>query len=145
MTLKSLFRLGWHFVKRILCRAFGLRQGLSRFQKNYFSAGLLPLTKQDRDILSAGGRCIQCGSCDLHFQGYRLVSRSQFRGPSDLASSFSRSLPDFDLLTGLLRNLEKGDLEALEKICPVRVPFRDLAALAVREGTRLNEAKNRSA
>jgi succinate dehydrogenase/fumarate reductase-like Fe-S protein len=126
VTLGSLLRLGWHFWKRLVGRLFDRRPGLARFEENYAADRLQALTAEESDALASFSRCTACGMCDATFTAYDRASRTEFRGPSDLPLAYTRNLPDLDAARAFVSHLEKGDLEALEQVCPARVPFRRL-------------------
>ncbi|MFW5920575.1 MAG: hypothetical protein ACOCUS_01955 [Polyangiales bacterium] len=139
MTPGSFVRLGWYFVRQLVGRLFGGGRGLERFEEAYCrDEHLLPVSREDRESLHALSRCIACGMCDARFEAWGEVDRSEFRGPSDLPLSSTRSLPDYDALARYLTELRKGDLERLERVCPVRVPFRRLADFAERRAAALS-------
>lgn len=138
MTPGSIVRLGWYFVKRLVVRLFGRAEGLPRFRASYFVEDrLLPLDVAEREVLAGASRCIACGACDAAFDAYDRVARTELRGPSDLPLACSRSLPDYDTLGKLVAHLRKGDLAALERVCPVSVPFRKLADVVERRALAL--------
>lgn len=137
MTLGSFFRFGYYFVRQLVLRAVGRAPGLRVFEENYANDRLLPMSTDEREILPSFSRCIACGMCDAAFTGYARVTRSEFRGPSDLPLSYSRNPPDFDGLRKYVRNLKEGDLEALERVCPAKVPFRRLVVFVESQAQRL--------
>lgn len=129
----SFVRLGWYFGRQLLLRLLRPADGLARFERAYCREDrLLPVSKEDRQALHALSGCIACGMCDARFGAWGSVSRGKLRAVSDLPLSYTRSLPDFDALGPTLVELRRGDLERLEQVCPVRVPFRQLAELAER-------------
>ncbi len=126
MSLGSFLRLGLLFLKRLFVRLVLRPSGLRRFEENYFREDrLLPVAEVPRARFAAFSACIACGMCDAVFDAE--VDRTVFPGPSYLPLSFSRNLPDYDALGPYLTELRKGDLVALERVCPTRVPFRQLA------------------
>lgn len=137
MTLGSFLRFGYYFVRQLFLRAIGRAPGLKAFQENYANDRLLPFSMDEREILPSFSRCVACGMCDAAFSGYARVSRSEFRGPSDLPLSYSRNPPDFDGLRKYVRNLKEGDLEALERVCPAKVPFRRLVVFVESQAEKL--------
>jgi succinate dehydrogenase/fumarate reductase-like Fe-S protein len=126
VTLGSLIRLGWHFVKRLMERLFDRRPGLARFEEYYAEDRLRSLSAEESEALASFSRCTACGMCDATFSAYDRASRSELRGPSDLPLAYTRNLPDLDAARTFVAHLEKGDLEALEAVCPARIPFRRL-------------------
>ena len=143
MTPGSFVRLGWYFVRQLLARLARPANGLARFEQAYCREDrLLPVSAEDREALLALSGCIACGMCDARFSAWSDVDRGALRGPSDLPLSYTRSLPDYDALARYLSELRKGDLERLERVCPVRVPFRRLADFAERRAAALTEARS---
>lgn len=139
MRVGSFLRLGMYFGARLIVRAFRPDDGLARFASNYFGGdGLLPVPERDAPADFSG--CIACGMCDAAFV-YDGVAREHFDGPSDLPLSYSRSLPDYDALERYLAELDKGDVGALERVCPSRVPLRRLHEMARRRGQELRDAR----
>lgn len=138
MTFGSFVRLGYYFFRQLLLRAIGRSRGIDAFTANYCAEDrLLPVASEDRQVLASFSRCIACGMCDAYFSAYGRVDRSQFRGPSELPLSHSRSLPDYDALHRYLAALGEGDMVLLERVCPTGVPFRRLAAFAERQAAAL--------
>lgn len=136
----SFFWLGWLFAKRLIGRAFLPRRGLARFLESYGPEGLFPLEPEEKDVVASLSRCTACGACDARFDAYDRIARTTLRSPSELVLAASRSLPDWDALAAPIAELEKGDLAALEAVCPARVPFARVARVAkeraLRQGTR---------
>jgi hypothetical protein len=75
-----------------------------------------------------------CGACDVAFP-YDSVARPAFRGPSD-AIAYGRALSDHGALGEFVKNLHRGDLEKLEHVCPVSIPFVALADVLARRAER---------
>lgn len=140
VTLGSLVRLGYYFFRQLLRRITARKSGLVQFEENYGADRLLPLTVEDREQLPSFSGCIACGMCDAVFDAYDRTARSEFRGPSDLPLAYTRNLPDYDALPTYVSNLRKGDLEALERVCPARIPFRRLALFVERRAAELGAA-----
>ena len=140
MTLGSLVRLGYFFFRQLLRRFTARQSGLAQFEENYDEDRLRPLTAEDREQLPSFSGCIACGMCDATFDAYARTARCDFGGPSELPLAYTRSLPDYDALPTYLAQLRKGDLEALERVCPARIPFRRLAVFAERRATELGAA-----
>lgn len=139
MRVGSFLRLGMYFGARLLIRAVRRDDGLARFAENYFRGdGLLPVAEDDAPASFSG--CIACGMCDAAFV-YDGVAREHFSGPSDLPLSYTRSLPDYDALERYLGELDKGDLLALERVCPSRVPLRRLADVSRERGEALRRGR----
>lgn len=137
MTVGSFVRFGWYFARQILLRMLGRRRGLAAFREAYGGDRLLPLGADDRRALPSFSGCIACGMCDATFDAYPRVARAELRGPSDLPLAYSRNLPDYDALPAFLDQLDKGDLERLERVCPGHVPFRALSEFARSQADQL--------
>lgn len=141
MSLVSLVRLGWYFARRLLARLVFPQRGLLRFQASYARDGLFALDSEEQRAIASMSRCIACGICDAHFGSYDAVSRIALRGPSDLVLSQSRSLPDWDALALPLAQLERGELETIERLCPVQIPIAQIAAVAKKRALALQSAR----
>jgi len=128
MTIGAILRLAYYFFKRLIVRALVRSDGVARFQANYGVERLLPLSPTHRASLAKFSGCLACGLCDATFTEYERASRADFRGPSDLPLSYSRSLPEYDALDPYLAQIRRGDLAALEAVCPAGIPFRALVA-----------------
>lgn len=141
MSPSSLIRLGWYFVRRTLARLFLSQRGLLRFRAQYEPEGLFALEPDEKKAVAALSRCIACGACDAHFTAYDQIARTTLRAPSDLVLAQARSLPDWDALVAPLAQLERGDLTRLEKVCPARVPFVEIARIARKRAEALRETR----
>ncbi len=109
-----------HFIKRPFRWRYS---GRERFLKNYRTEGLIPLSVLDRDWLDSFSQCLNCGLCDLVCPALRTVERRKFPGPSYLATTLTRSTPDFpfvDLNFSLCQ-----DCEQCQSVCPNRVPIKE--------------------
>ncbi len=145
MTLGSLVRLGYFFFRQLLRRVTSRKSGLLQFGENYDADRLRPMTSEDRAQLPSFSGCIACGMCDAVFDAYDRTARGEFRGPSDLPLAYTRNLPDYDALPTFVKHLRKGDLEALERVCPARIPFRRLAVFVDRRAAELGAAPSLAA
>ncbi len=90
-------------------------------------------------VLATLARCTMCGACDAAFP-YHNVARPAFRGPSD-AIAYGRALAEHGALVEFVKNLRRGDLEKLERVCPVSIPFVALADVLERRAERLAPAE----
>jgi succinate dehydrogenase/fumarate reductase-like Fe-S protein len=115
--LRTLWRLAWH--RQI--------DGLAHFRDNYDEDGLTPLTEDDRGQMRNFGRCIACGRCDRGDAERILASRGEYRGTMGLVLAASRSMPDYRAAARGFAHLSEADLEAKERLCPTRVPLRQIA------------------
>lgn len=130
MSPGSLVRLGWYFVARLALRLVRREDGLRRFRATFDPEGLTPVTSAEREALLGASRCVACGRCDAAFDAWSRVERSVFRGPSELPRAIATGLPDVPRARRWLTQLERGDIAALERVCPTGVPFVALAAHA---------------
>lgn len=145
MSPVSFVRLGWYFARRLLARLLLPQRGLLRFEASYGREGLFALDRSEKDAVAAMSGCIACGVCDAHFTAYPQIARTALRGPSDLVLSQSRSLPDWDALVTPLAQLERGDLAAIERLCPVQIPLARIAEVAKKRAAALSIAPERDA
>ena len=145
MSPVSLVRLGWYFARRLLARLLWPQRGLLRFRASYEREGLFALEREEQQAVAAMSRCIACGICDAHFGAYERISRTALRGPSDLVLSQSRSLPDWEALAVPLAQLERGDLETIERLCPARIPLARIAGVAKKRALALQAQSERGA
>jgi hypothetical protein len=90
------------------------------------------LSEADLAVLATLGRCTACRACDVAFDGYAAAARPVFRGPSELVVGYVRSASEHAAARGYLESLQRGDLEALSRICPVQISFVALADLVGR-------------
>jgi hypothetical protein len=115
--LRTLWRLAWH--PNI--------DGLARFRENYAADGLTPLSELERNQMRQFGRCIACGRCERGDAERILAARGQFRGTMSLVLAASRSMPDYRAAARGFAHLSEAELEAKERLCPTRVPLRQIA------------------
>lgn len=81
-------------------------------------------------------RCIGCGLCNATFDAYGRADRTEFWRPSTLALSIGRSDAAILRAREYFASLERGDVELLDRSCPVGVPFKRVAAEARRLAER---------
>jgi succinate dehydrogenase/fumarate reductase-like Fe-S protein len=81
-------------------------------------------------------RCVGCGLCNAVFDAYARADRTEFWRPSTLALSIGRSDRAIGRAKEYFASLERGDVELLERSCPVGVPFGRVAAEAKRLAER---------
>ena len=93
--------------------------------RTYEPDHLFPLTAEERALLPAMSRCINCGLCAL--AGGRL-------GTVPLPVLASTYLRDYPELPGAVTDLEGAlpDFAAAEAACPTGVPLRSVARMVVR-------------
>jgi hypothetical protein len=110
----------------------GSRDGASAAERLYQPEHYLPLTAEERALMPAMSRCINCGICAL------VAGRHGRAYLPDLSSAYLRPLP---LLARAGEDLEPSpeapaaDLEAAAAACPVGVPLPAVAAIVRRLAT----------
>jgi ferredoxin len=130
--VSSLSRLALAFARHQARRwsGRGSRDGASAAERLYRPEHYLALTAEERALLPAMSRCINCGICAL------VAGRSGRAYLPDLASAYLRPLP---LLPRVREDVEaaagdapQADLEAAAAACPVGVPLPAVAAIVRR-------------
>lgn len=104
------------------------RSGKERFLRNYAVEGNLPTSAEDLRALRGASRCIHCGLCDAHDPSLSKLPRAVTDGPSALPVALSRAMPDLPHARPVLPLLEDAALAEGERVCPTRVPLREIAA-----------------
>ncbi len=123
---KSFLALAWAFNRRQARRLFlGRRDdgGEARFLLNFAEEGMAPLTADEGRTVLALSNCIYCGLCEA-------VCPS----PVDRWPAYTRAL---DLAADAAQDIPAScPAECLEcaKICPTRVPLKDIPAFVRRGG-----------
>ena len=127
--LHGLVLLAWAFVAMLFGRLFGLRRkGVKAFRENFDAEGLFALTREQSANLATFSRCIACGRCDQG-DGERITaSRGAYPGTMALMLASSRSMPDFAAAAAALKFVTDAELAEKERLCPVGVPMRKVAA-----------------
>lgn len=115
--IRTLWRLTWH--RHV--------DGLAQFRDNYAEDGLTALSDRDRQAMRRFGRCIACGRCNRGDGPRILASNGEFRGTMGLVLAASRSMPDYRAAALGFSHLSPEALEQKERLCPTRVPLRELA------------------
>lgn len=141
MRVVAFLRLGFYFARCLWARLVAPPRGLLRFRQAYEGERLYALAEDEREAVAALSKCIACGLCDVHFGHYPRVARVALRGPSDFVLGYTRPLPDWDALVEPLAQLERGDLERIERLCPAQVPFERVARTARRRAVQLRAAR----
>lgn len=126
--IKALILLAFALLRTLWRRALHRHvDGLARFRDNYAEDGLTSLSELERAQMRHFGRCIACGRCDRGDAPRVLASNGSFRGTMGLVLAASRSMPDFRAAARGFAHLTEAELEAKERLCPTRVPLRQLA------------------
>ena len=127
----SLLNLAFRFNVHLVKKPFAADKGMNRFLDQYGPEHLLPLSAEARRLLPGLESCINCGMCDTVCARFDAATRHLFNGPSELATSLTRSLPDYDAIGGHLDAWEGcGTCRECEAICPMGVPLRELLGFA---------------
>lgn len=127
--IKAWFLLGLALLKTLLLRAVSRKgDGIAKFRENYDADGLPPVTPEERRGFAAFERCVACGLCDRGESGRMARSGGAYRGVMALVIAGSRSMPEFRAAAYGFRFVPDEVLAEKEGICPVRIPFRRVAA-----------------
>jgi hypothetical protein len=117
-----------HQVRRWTGR--GSRGGASAAERLYDPEHYVALTPEERELMPAMSRCINCGICAM------VAGRLGSVYLPDLASAYLRPLPKLPLARADLEpdgpGAAQSDLEAAAAACPVGVPLPALAAIVRR-------------
>jgi hypothetical protein len=117
-----------HQVRRWTGR--GSRGGASAAERMYRPEHYVALTPEERELLPAMSRCINCGICAM------VAGRLGRTYLPDLASAYLRPLHQLPLVKVDLEAAAPGaplaDLEAAAAACPVGVPLPAVAAIVRR-------------
>jgi hypothetical protein len=113
-----------HQVRRWTGR--GSRGGAVAAQKVYTPEHYLALTAEERELMPAMSRCINCGICAM------VAGRLAGAYLPDLASAYLRPLPQLPGVKSDFEGSPTPDLEAAAAACPVGVPLPALAVLVAR-------------
>jgi hypothetical protein len=123
----ALVVLAWSLVKVFVSRLFGRKTGLLLFHENYDADGLPSLDPSEREQVATFSRCIACGRCDVGESERIARSGGQYSGLMSIVLASSRSMPDYDAASRSLGHVPDSVLAEKETICPVGVPFVELA------------------
>jgi hypothetical protein len=127
--VKALFLLGLALLKTLLLRIVSRRQdGIAAFRENYDADGLPPVTADERNAIYSFQRCVACGICDRGEAARIARSGGAYRGVMALVVAGSRSMPEFRAAAYGFQFVPDDVLAEKERICPVRIPFRQVAA-----------------
>jgi hypothetical protein len=120
-----------HQLRRWTGRGSG--SGAAAVRHLYAPEHYLALTAEERDLMPAMSRCINCGICAL------VAGRLGQAYLPDLASAYLRPLPQLPRVKADLEASPGGDapadLVAVDGACPVGVSLSALAALVSRLAT----------
>jgi hypothetical protein len=123
----ALVVLAWSLIKMVAKRAFGAPTGLRLFHANYDADRLPSLSPSEREKIVSFSRCIACGRCDIGEAQRIERSKGQYPGLMAFTLAASRSMPDFDAAAAVLGHVPDEVLAEKESVCPVGMPFVDLA------------------
>ena len=113
-----------HQVRRWTGR--GSRGGAAAAQKVYAPEHYVALTADERELMPAMSRCINCGICAM------VAGRLGQAYLPDLASAYLRPLPQLPGVRSDFEGSPRPNLEAAAAACPVGVPLPALAVLVAR-------------
>jgi hypothetical protein len=134
--IKALFLLGLALLKTLFLRAIsGKHDGIAKFRENYDADGLPPVTREEREGFAAFERCVACGLCDRGESVRMAKSGGAYRGVMALVVAGSRSMPEFRAAAYGFRFVPEEVLAEKERLCPVRIPFRKVAAFVASKAT----------
>lgn len=147
-VIKGNLYLAWRaVVKHPLRLMFSTdeRPGAQRFLDNYAPEGLIPFTLEERRVLATASRCIHCGLCDAYDPALAAQPKTRFDGPSAIPLAWARATPDLPRARAALAALDDDALSRAEKVCPTRVPLRQLAQTLRAKLQQLDEVEVPSA
>jgi succinate dehydrogenase/fumarate reductase-like Fe-S protein len=120
--------LGWSLVKVVARMLFTKEEpGLAIFLENY-GADLRPIDPDERERLERFSRCIACGRCDVGESERIMASRGEYPGLMQLVLASTRNMPDYDAALRGFAHVPDEVLRAKVAVCPVDIPFDELAA-----------------
>jgi hypothetical protein len=131
--LYAIVILGWSLVRSI----FMPKLGVADFREHYAPDRLPPVAESERRRLPMFSGCIACGLCDVGQSDLTQISHGAYAGVMDLMLASSRSMPDYDAATVSFAAIGDAKLAELEKICPARVPMREIAAFVRAKGAEI--------
>jgi succinate dehydrogenase/fumarate reductase-like Fe-S protein len=131
--LYAIVILGWSLLRSIFSGA----RGVAVFREHYAPDRLPPVAESERRRLPTFGGCIACGLCDVGQSDLTQASNGAYAGVMDLMLASSRSMPDYDAATASFAAIGDAKLAELEKICPARVPMREIAAFVRAKGEEI--------
>ncbi len=139
--MKKLFAtllIGLYLMRHLALRWLGKllpflrskRSGEQAFADNYRADGIVSLPPESVADLAALQGCIRCELCDALCDRTATLSRVFFNGPSLLASTHSRCLPDLAYARSYRSEYAAcGDCERCMDACPTGVPLKRIVEL----------------
>jgi hypothetical protein len=143
--LKALLLLVLAMLRVLLRRALGRRGGLAQFRANYAADALPSVTVSERVMLRDFGGCIACGLCDAGEAGRIAHCAGQYTGVMGLVLASSRNMPEFAASVRGFDCVPDEALGARERVCPARVPLRQLARFVRGKAQQLGDAPGNAA
>jgi len=119
--------LAWALVLHMLFKRWFKKHGLKQFLENYKKDELFALTADERKNYFSLSNCIQCGFCVTACKVKDPIFYQKFMSPSQIAFSYSRSLPELGHNKDFLSYCQ--ECKACETVCPTGVPFTDILNL----------------
>ena len=132
MSPSALLLLGWSGFKALVKRPFKAPGALQRVLARGAVERIVSLERGAVAVQRAASACLACGRCDEIAGGDRPGA-----SPADWVLASLRDLTDVDLAADPPAAAEV--LARMEAACPVRVPFRALAADAAAMRDRIPE------
>lgn len=126
--IKALLLLALALIKTLVVSLFRTGSGIARFRENYDADGLPAVTPDERARLTDFQRCVACGLCDRGEAGRIARSGGAYRGVMALVIAGSRSMPEFRAAAYGFKFVPDEVLADKERLCPARIPFRQIAA-----------------
>ena len=108
----------------LLFKRWFKKRGIEQFLKDYVTEGIFPLKVEERKNFSSFGRCIQCGFCITACKIQDPIFFQKFISPSQIAFSYSRSLPEMRGNGDFLAHCR--ECRACEEVCPTGVPLTQM-------------------
>jgi hypothetical protein len=126
--LKAVWLLALAVVRTFFRRLFGgTKGGIRAFREHYAADGLSPVSPAQRETMQGFGTCIVCGLCDRGERERIQRSGGAYSGVMQLVLAASRSMPDFGAAALGFAHVPDDVLAEKERICPTRVPMRQIA------------------
>jgi hypothetical protein len=126
--VKALLLLALAVLRTFVRRLFGGKKGgIRAFREHYSADGLAPLTPAQSEVSRGFGGCIACGLCDRGERARIAGSDGAYNGVMQLILAASRSMPDYGAAALGFAHVPDDVLAEKERICPTRVPMRQIA------------------